>query len=747
MSEEVLAESKLQEEFQKDVTDMPMQPQDMSTSSSILDRDLIEGRDRGEGEVASWFYNSNWPLLLARIPNKGYGMMSRRAIEADEVIFSCPPYVCVPYETRKSRVCAYCYKFYGDPKPQDPPSQPPPPPPTTDSTSLPSASATTPTVATDTVHTAPDNPPASKDTDPNTPQEKDANMLNEAVSQMSLTEHNTTASTSSVQDSPESSQPTEGPNVTTHSNVAEATTTTSNIPINATSTPSANDTSDTHVIAPSSTEQTTGSSNLPSDPAGVVADATASDPLSVSTSPTTAATTTTDTVVNHEEEGPVPCPGCYQVWYCNSYCQERDAPLHVPYECRALAALDVQWAREYYHYCDDLITDVRLLLRAMHRRKVDEEMRLSMATAEGSERGPEELSFDTLYSVLISNKTAYGPEVLDSLRGVVQFANWLAPDEAQVDEELLLDIYCKHRVNMFGIWGDQGECLGYGVYPQASLFNHSCWPNTTFYRNPETEIPFMEFVSVYPIESESEVCISYIDINTDLATRRHTLLDKYFFHCTCERCTYQEQNPHLPDPYFDPTYYYAQNESDQMTQNNDTMDVSDNTQNVQNTESVRFNDENTEPMEGVTETTTTNVADNNAVSNGGGQLWVDAKNANVTNIEQGESSANATSNITKNAENATSDTTKNTENTTSDTTKNTANATPDTTKNTENATSDTTKNTENATSDTTKNTENATSDTTKNTANATSDTTKNAENATSTTANHQGGSMESNSTR
>jgi hypothetical protein len=72
-TEEIFVESKVQEELQKDIFDMPSQTQDSTESFNqpILDRDLIEGRDRGEGEVASWFYNSNWPLLLARIPNKG----------------------------------------------------------------------------------------------------------------------------------------------------------------------------------------------------------------------------------------------------------------------------------------------------------------------------------------------------------------------------------------------------------------------------------------------------------------------------------------------------------------------------------------------------------------------------------------------------------------------------------------------------------------------------------------------------
>lgn len=212
-------------------------------------------------------------------------------------------------------------------------------------------------------------------------------------------------------------------------------------------------------------------------------------------------------------------------------------------------------------YCDDLITDVRLLVRSLHRRRI--EVDLNEMEENKSENGvylmDEQIpladtlpmTFDQVYSLLIANKSAYAPDVLDSLRGVVQLANWLMPDEAQIDEEVLLDIYCKHRVNMFGIWGEAGECLGYGIYPQASYFNHSCWPNTTFFRNETQHLPYLDFSTIYNIENEAEVSISYIDISTDLATRRHTLSDKYFFHCTCDRCVYQQENPTLPDPYFE----------------------------------------------------------------------------------------------------------------------------------------------------------------------------------------------------
>lgn len=65
-------------------------------------------------------------------------------------------------------------------------------------------------------------------------------------------------------------------------------------------------------------------------------------------------------------------------------------------------------------------------------------------------------------------RECYAPDVLESLLGIVQLANYLMPEGTEMDEDKLLDVYCKHRVNMFGIWGDVGECLGYGVYPRGA---------------------------------------------------------------------------------------------------------------------------------------------------------------------------------------------------------------------------------------------------------------------------------------
>ena len=148
-----------------------------------------------------------------------------------------------------------------------------------------------------------------------------------------------------------------------------------------------------------------------------------------------------------------PCSGCNQVWYCSEKCRENDVE-HNYWECKALANFDIPWAKSYYGYCDDLVTDIRLLVRLMNKRKIEIDNGIN--------------EYEPEYGLLISNLSCYDQETLTGLLGIVQFANYVAPDEIGMDEEALLEVYCKHRVNMFGLWAVNGECLGYGVYPRGT---------------------------------------------------------------------------------------------------------------------------------------------------------------------------------------------------------------------------------------------------------------------------------------
>eukprot|EP01121_Diplochlamys_sp_Union-15-3_P000209 TRINITY_DN1020_c0_g1_i2.p1 TRINITY_DN1020_c0_g1~~TRINITY_DN1020_c0_g1_i2.p1 ORF type:complete len:228 (-),score=46.46 TRINITY_DN1020_c0_g1_i2:759-1355(-) len=84
----------------------------MTTDNIPLPENRLEGRDTFEGRLATWFEQSEWDLRLVQLKGKGYGMIASNDIDKGSVVMSCPPYVFVPYETRKKNVCAYCFKMF-----------------------------------------------------------------------------------------------------------------------------------------------------------------------------------------------------------------------------------------------------------------------------------------------------------------------------------------------------------------------------------------------------------------------------------------------------------------------------------------------------------------------------------------------------------------------------------------------------------------------------------------------------------
>ncbi|KAL9547652.1 hypothetical protein MBANPS3_006070 [Mucor bainieri] len=99
------------------------------------------------------------------------------------------------------------------------------------------------------------------------------------------------------------------------------------------------------------------------------------------------------------------------------------------------------------------------------------------------------------------------------------------PALPKVDHRLFRSIYFRERANSFGLWelGDSGvsladggvtddlELLGWGIYPSAVYFNHSCDANVVKVR----EGRHMKFIARRMIEKGEEACISYGSVGED----------------------------------------------------------------------------------------------------------------------------------------------------------------------------------------------------------------------------------------
>ncbi|KAL0138157.1 hypothetical protein V8B55DRAFT_1535568 [Mucor lusitanicus] len=124
------------------------------------------------------------------------------------------------------------------------------------------------------------------------------------------------------------------------------------------------------------------------------------------------------------------------------------------------------------------------------------------------------------------------------------------PVLANVDHRLFRSIYFRERANSFGLWelGDSGvsladggvtddlELLGWGIYPSAVYFNHSCDANVVKVREGRQ----MKFIARRMIEKGEEACISYGSVGEDVSERRSRLLSHYHFLCQCTRCIQED---------------------------------------------------------------------------------------------------------------------------------------------------------------------------------------------------------------
>jgi hypothetical protein len=95
-----------------------------------------------------------------------------------------------------------------------------------------------------------------------------------------------------------------------------------------------------------------------------------------------------------------------------------------------------------------------------------------------------------------------------------------------------VQMFCRIRHNVFSICDAELRATGVGIYPLASLFNHSCEPNCiATFRGKTLYIRTIRSVRAY-----EELTLSYCDVGLPTPVRLQTLREGYFFSCRCRRC-------------------------------------------------------------------------------------------------------------------------------------------------------------------------------------------------------------------
>ena len=92
-------------------------------------------------------------------------------------------------------------------------------------------------------------------------------------------------------------------------------------------------------------------------------------------------------------------------------------------------------------------------------------------------------------------------------------------------------------LNGFTICSSDQTILGIGIFPSASMINHSCRPNAvpSFWLR-ESSPPTLKLTTCKAVKSGEEISISYCDVSPPTQSRRQVLADSYKFLCKCPLC-------------------------------------------------------------------------------------------------------------------------------------------------------------------------------------------------------------------
>ncbi|KAA8529950.1 hypothetical protein F0562_034446 [Nyssa sinensis] len=109
---------------------------------------------------------------------------------------------------------------------------------------------------------------------------------------------------------------------------------------------------------------------------------------------------------------------------------------------------------------------------------------------------------------------------------------------------LTASLLAKDKLNAFGLMEPfaqdrERSVRAYGIYPNASFFNHDCLPNASRFdyvdaaaeRNTDIIVRV-----IHDVPLGREICLSYFPVNQNYSDRQRRLREDYGFTCECDRC-------------------------------------------------------------------------------------------------------------------------------------------------------------------------------------------------------------------
>jgi len=206
------------------------------------------------------------------------------------------------------------------------------------------------------------------------------------------------------------------------------------------------------------------------------------------------------------------CSKCHLISYCSISCQQKDWIYH-KYECSHL------------HQIIDEYDLTRLFLRLIIRYKKDN----------GIENSSTKRCLNDLKTH--ENDIHHDKHRSMTFQLIYQYLKqWDLFN--QLDELIIFELFCRLVINTLTIHDSIDlKSIGYGLYLDATKYNHSCIPTCHTIFNGI-------YLSIRTISDESidEWTINYIDLLESYQSRQEFLRNNYYFTCQCKRCLKNDQN-------------------------------------------------------------------------------------------------------------------------------------------------------------------------------------------------------------
>ncbi|KAH9426983.1 hypothetical protein DERP_011652 [Dermatophagoides pteronyssinus] len=213
------------------------------------------------------------------------------------------------------------------------------------------------------------------------------------------------------------------------------------------------------------------------------------------------------------------CDQCKQMFYCQIECKQKDSIKH---------ELECQIYRKYFHIIQSELCRFLLRLYLYAKHYPDS---LSNEQYKFGHHNNNNTNNNRCFNDLITHRQ----EIENDKNPMEIFQTICSKFESiqiEFDREILLEYFCKIRINCFPIFDCPVNKIGSGVYLAESKLNHSCLPNAIIiYDGYRIAIEALE-----SIKSGDEISISYLDLKYPKNIRQKELFRYYYFVCKCQRC-------------------------------------------------------------------------------------------------------------------------------------------------------------------------------------------------------------------